>query len=113
MTRSLAILLIHPNENVLNAAENALKPKSHASIWPDEYDVSRGRTIEGDYTLSASIHFYDATERDNAKGELKAVNGILHTCEDGTEITRLKSWHDEAVHGVVPRKCEIEDVEIP
>ena len=113
MKRSLAILLIHTNENILNAAENALRPKSDASVWPDEYDVFRGRTIEGYFTLSASIHFYDAAERDNAKGELKAVNGIILTCKDGSEIKRLKSWHDEAVDGIVPRECEIEDVETP
>lgn len=113
MKRSIVIYLIHANENVLDAAENALRPKSDASVWPDEYDIFRGRTTEGYYTLSASIHFYDATERDNAKGELKSVNGIIRTCKNGTEITRLKSWHDEAVNGTPPRKCEIEDVEMP
>lgn len=83
MKRSIVIFLIHANENVLDAGENALRPKSHASVWPDEYDIFRGRTVEGYFTLSASIHFYDATERDNAKGELKAVNGIIHSCKSG------------------------------
>ena len=113
MKSSLAIHLIHANENVLNAAENALRPKGDASVWPDEYDVSRGQDEAGNYTLSASIHFYDITERDNAKVELKAVNGVLNSCETGTKIKRLKSWHDEVVNGIVPQECEVEDVEVP
>ena len=113
MKRSLLIYLIHSNKKPLDAAEKSLRPKTDASVWGDDYDVFRGRTEDGNYTLSASIHFYDAVERDDAKGELKAVNGIIHTCKDGTEIIRLKSWHDEAINGTPPRECEIEDVEVP
>lgn len=113
MKYSLAIHLIHTNENVLNAAENALRPKSDASVWPDEYEIHRASgDINGNY-LFAFIHFYNATERNNAKSELKAINGILHTCKSGSIITKLKSWHDEAVNGITPRPCEIEDVERP
>ncbi len=110
MKSSLSIHLIHVNENVLNAAENALRPKIDASVWADEYDVTRGQDGEN-YTLSASIHFYDVTERDNAKTELKAVNGIIHSCEPGSKIMKIRSWHDEAVDGTPPRACEIEHIE--
>lgn len=113
MKSSLSGYLIHAIKNVLDAGERALRPKSDASVWPGEYDVFRGKDENGNYILSFSIHFYNATERDNAKGELKAVNGILHSCKNGTEIIRLKSWHDEAVNGIVPWGCEIEDRETP
>lgn len=112
MKTSLSIHLIHTNENVLNAAENALRPKSDVSVWPDEYDVTRGRDENDNYTLSASIHFYNAIERDNAKTELKAVNGIINSCEPSSKIVKLRSWHDEKdSSGIVPRQCEIEDIE--
>lgn len=111
MKTSLSIHLIHANENVLDACENALRLKSDASVWADEYDVFRGQDENGNYTLNASIHFYDAAERDNAKAELKAVNGGINSCELGSKIMKLKSWHDEAVNGTPPRDCEIEDIE--
>jgi hypothetical protein len=111
---SFSIYLIHANENVLDAGENALRPKSDASVWPDEYDVSRGQLENGNYTLGANIHFYDSGERDNAKSELKAIGGIINSCEPGTKIVRIKSWHDEKdANGIVPKKCEIEDIEVP
>ena len=114
MKRSIAIQLIHANEHVRDAACNALRPKTHASVWPGEYDVFRGRTVEGYFTLTASIHFYDATERDNAKGELKAVNGIIRTCEEGSKITRLICYHDELGENGSPVQPDvIEDVETP
>ena len=105
MKYSLDINIIPGNQGTLDLIRVALPLQSDVGIWPDEYSLNQGLTMEsGIPVLSGCIRFDEGVDRDAALQSVIGVAEIFLQCEVGSYIRLHTCFHD-----VIPAKACVEE----
>lgn len=108
MKYSLDIMVICPDQGILDNVISEIPLSSDGRVWDVEYGpITIFTNEDGNKTLKTSVRFHDAADRNSVEDAVSAVAGLIACCNVGSYIQLHTCHHDP----VTERKgCEVTDI---
>lgn len=97
------------NDGIRNAVQQLIPDRDDSRIWDVQYSCVDTVDEDGKVFI-CNINFHMESDRNGITTSVKGLTGVINACNRGSYVKEYKCFHDEAINGVPPRKCEQETI---